>query len=306
MSESEIDNTPRTYSGALLAALAVALLLAIAGLIWCYTLGSRLTNQQAALTTAQQANAQLAANLRETDARLRVATDELGKSLGLTKKQMDERARQILRREQAEEAKSRRLENAQQQTAQQVSSVSSEVSNVKTDVGGVRTDLTKTQSDLAKALSQLQSMKGDLTNQNTLIARNHGQLVTLEQRGDRNYYEFTLEKGRRKPVGTVSLELRGANPKNSAFTLYIFADDRRYEKKNRNVDEPLQFYSGKTPELYEVVVNSIRSKRQISGYLSVPKSAPVPPTVRNGPNSAARNSGSHKAKKKGLFGRLIP
>ncbi len=306
MSESEIDNTPRTYSGALLAALAVALLVAIAGLIWCYALGSRLTNQQAELTTAQQANAQLAANLRETDARLRVATDELGKSLGLTQKQMDARAQQILLREQAEEANSRRLENAQQQTAQQVSNVSGEVSNVKTDVGGVRTDLTKTQSDLAKALSQLQSMRGDLNNQSTLIARNHSQLVLLEQRGDRNYYEFTLEKGRRKPVGTVSLELRSANPKNSAFTLYIFADDRRYEKKNRNVDEPLQFYSGKTPELFEVVVNSIESKKEISGYLSVPKDVPVPPTIRNGPNGAAGNSESRKAPKKGFFGRLIP
>ena len=300
---SEIDDTPRTYSGALLAVLAVSLLAAIAGLIWCYALGSRMANQQAELTNAQQANAQLAADLRETDARLRVASDELCKSLGLTQKQMDERAQQILRREQAEEANSRRLENAQKQTAQQVNAVSSEVSNVKTDVGGVRTDLTKTQSDLATALSQLQSMKGDLTNQSTLIARNHGQLVTLEQRGDRNYYEFTLEKGRRKPVGTVSLELRSANPKSSAFTLFIFADDRRYVKKNRNVDEPLQFYSGKTPELYEVVVNSIRSKNEISGYLSVPKSAPVPPTLQQG---STGNSKSQRAKKKGFFGRLIP
>ena len=172
-------------------------------------------------------------------------------------------------------------------------------------MGGVKTDLTKTQSDLANALSQLQSMRGDLNNQNTLIARNHSQLVLLEQRGDRNYYEFTLYKGRRKPVGTISLELRSANPKQSAFTLYVFADDRRYVKKNRNLDEPLQFYSGKNPELYEVVVNSIRSKKEVSGYLSVPKSAPVPPAV-HGANGPAQNSGSAKSKKKSLLGRLIP
>ncbi len=297
------DDTPRTYSGALLAMLAVALLAAIAGLIWCYVLGGRLANQQAELAAAKQTNAQLAANLRETDARLRVATDDLGKSLGVTQKQMDAQAQRILRREQAEEANSKRLENAQQQTAQQVSAVSGEVSNVKTDVGGVRTDLTKTQGDLANALSQLQSMKGDLNNQNTLIARNHGELVLLQHRGDRNYYEFTLQKGRRKPVGTVSLELRSANPKKSQFTLYVFADDKRYEKKNRDVDEPLQFYSGKTPELYEVVVNSIRSKNEISGYLSVPKNAPVPQTLQQ---ESTGNSKNQPPKKKGFFGRLVP
>jgi DNA anti-recombination protein RmuC len=300
---SATDETPRTYSGALLAALAVSLLAAIAGLVWCYVLGSRLSSQQAQLATAQQANAQLAASLRETDARLHVATDELGKSLGMTQKQMDQRAQQILRREQAEEENSRRLASAQQQTAQQVSAVTSEVSNVKTDVGGVKTDLTKTQSDLASALSQLQSMKGDLNNQNTLIARNHGELVVLEHRGDRNYYEFTLRKHVRKPVGTVSLELRSANPKKSQFSLYVFADDKRYEKKNRDVDEPLQFYSGKTPELYEVVVNSIRSKDEISGYLSVPKSAPVPPALQQESTGSSKNQ---PPKKKGFFGKLIP
>jgi len=50
-------------------------------------------------------------------------------------------------------------------------------------------------------------------------------------------------------------------------------------KNNKGVDEPLQFYSGKDPQLFEVVVNAIGSKNQVSGYLSAPKSAPVPPTV---------------------------
>ncbi len=79
---SEIDDTPRTYSGALLAALAVALLAAVGGLIWCATLGSKLTTQQAELADAKQENTKLAAQLRETDARLSVTTEELGKSLG--------------------------------------------------------------------------------------------------------------------------------------------------------------------------------------------------------------------------------
>jgi len=72
------------------------------------------------------------------------------------------------------------------------------------------------------------------------------------------------------------MELRKADPKKSRFTLLIFADDKRYEKKDRNVNEPLQFYSGKDPGLFEVVVNSINSKNQITGYLSTPKNAPAP------------------------------
>ncbi|HUX43661.1 MAG TPA: hypothetical protein VMV57_02825 [Terracidiphilus sp.] len=270
---SELENPPRTYSGALLAVLAIALVTALGGLVWAYALNGRMARQEIALTEANQQSAKMAAELRETNARLKVATNELGKSLGLTQKQLNQRAQEIIQRE---NANNRRLEAAQQQTAQQVNQVSSEVSNVKTDVGGVKTDLGKTKTDVATALSQLQSIKGDLSDHTSLIARNHGELELLKHRGDRSYYEFTLEKGRKKPVGTVSLELRKADPKKSRFTLYVFADDRRYEKKDRNVDEPLQFYSGKDPALYEIVVNSINSKHQVSGYLSVPKAAPAP------------------------------
>lgn len=276
---SELDDAPRTYSGAFLAVMAISLLAAIGGLIWCSILGGRLTTQQAELAEAKQANTSLAADLRETDARLRVTTDELGKSLGLTQKQLDQRAQEIIRREQADEAAAQQLASAQKQTAQQVAAVSSDVSNVKTDVGGVKTDLGKTQSDLAGALSQLQSMKGDLSDTNSVIARNHDELVLLEHKGDRTYYEFTLVKGKRKPVGTISMELKKTDAKRSRFTLDIYADDKTYDKKDRNVNEPLQFYAGKEPALYEVVVNSISGKNQISGYLSVPKNAPAPVTT---------------------------
>jgi F0F1-type ATP synthase membrane subunit b/b' len=277
---SDLTNPPqstyaepqRTFSGAFLAAVGVAVLAALGALIWSYVLSGRISRQETALADANQQNAKLAADLRETDARLRVATDELSRSLGLTQKQIDERAQAIIQRE---DAANRKLQAAQQQTAQQVAAVSSDVTNVKTDVGGVKTDVAKTQADLATAVSQLQSMRGDLTGANTLIARNHDELVTLEHKGDRNYYEFTLDKNHRKPVGTVSLELRKADAKHSRFTLWVFADDRRYEKKDRNVNEPLQFYSGKTPALYEIVVNNI-GKNTVSGYLSTPKNAPVP------------------------------
>jgi hypothetical protein len=271
----ELENAPRTYSGALLAVIGAALVLAIGGLIWTYTISSRVAHEEAALADANQQNVKLAAQLRETNARLTVATDELGKSLGLTQRQLDERAQSLIAREQAD---SRRLETAQKQTEQQVSAVASDVTNVKTDVGGVKTDLTQTKTDLQGAISQLTSMKGDLSGHSSLIARNAEELEVLKHKGDRNYYEFTLAKGQKKPVGTVSLELKKSDQKKSRFTLVIYADDRSYEKKDRNVDEPLQFYSGKDPALYEIVVNSIGAKNQVSGYLSTPKGAPAPVT----------------------------
>ncbi len=264
-SEEEAEaSVPRTHSGALLGVLAVTLVLALGGLVWSYALSGRLAKQETALNEASQQNVKLAADLRETNARLRVATDELGKSLGLTQKQLDQRADAIIARQEQE---SKRLETAQKQTAQQVSAVSSDLSTVKTDVGGVKTDLGKTQNDLAGAITQLQSIRGDLSDHSSLIARNHDELEILKHKGDRNYYEFTLTKGQKKPVGTVSLELKKADVKKSRFTVVVYADDRSYEKKDRNVNEPLQFYSGKDPALYEIVVNTINSKNQISGYL---------------------------------------
>jgi chromosome segregation ATPase len=215
--------------------------------------------------------------LRETDARLKVATEELGQSLGLTQKQMDAKAQEIIRREQANEAAAQKLESAQQQTAQQVSAVSTEVSGVKTAVGGVKTDLGKTQNDLAAAIAQLTSMRGDLSDHSSLIARNHDELEVLKHKGDRNIYEFTLAKGQKKPVGTVSLELKKADQKKSRFTVMVYSDDKQYEKKDRNLNEPLQFYSGKEPMLFEIVVNSVSGKNAVTGYLSTPKGAPAPP-----------------------------
>jgi chromosome segregation ATPase len=272
----EVEQVPRSYSGALLGAIAIALLLAIGGLIWSATINGKVTAQQTELADAKQQNVNLKAELRETNARLEVATDELKTSLGLTQKQLDARAAELAARQQREEANSQVLASAQKQTAQQVTAVSSAVTDVKTDVGGVKTDVAKTQSELADAVSQLTSMKGDLSGHSSLIARNHDELEILKHKGDRNYYEFTLTKGQKKPVGTVSLELKKADSKRNRFTLVVYSDDKEYEKKDRSLNEPLQFYSGKDPGLFEIVVNSVGTKNStITGYLSTPKGAPA-------------------------------
>jgi hypothetical protein len=63
--------------------------------------------------------------------------------------------------------------------------------------------------------------------------------------------------------------------KNSKFTLVIGSDDKNIEKVNQSLNQAITFYSGKNPELFEIVVTGI-SKKMIAGYLSVPRDAPKP------------------------------
>jgi len=279
MEDEMVERTPRTYSGALLAAIAVALLLGIGGIVWSYTLSNKVAAQQRALTDAAAQNTKLAAALQDTNARLNVTTDELKNSLGVTQQQLDARAAALQVREVRGEQKTAQLATAQQETEGQVSAVSSAVTDVKTDVGGVKADVAKTRSDLAETNNQLTSMKGDLNGHSVLIARNNDELEILKHKGDRDYYQFTLVKGLKQQVGTVSLELKRADSKRSRYTLAVFSDDKVYEKKDKSLNEPLQFYSGKDPVLFEIVVNNVSARNTVTGYLSSPKGAPTPRVI---------------------------
>ena len=255
-----------------MAAIAVALLIGIGGILWSYSLNGKIAAQQVALATAEAQNDKLAAAQLETDARLNVATDALNASVGLTQQQLDARSAALQLREARGERTTAKLATAQQETAGQVAAV-------QTDVGGVKTDVAKTQSDLADTNVQMTSMKGDLNGHSSLIARNADELEILKHKGDRNYYAFTLVRGQKQQVGTVSLMLKRADSRKSKFTLSVYSDDKQYEKKDKNLNEPLQFYSGKEPMLFEIVVNSVTAKNTVAGYLSAPKTAPVPVVV---------------------------
>lgn len=263
----------RTPSGLLLLVLAVALLAALGGLVWSYALSHRLTKAEADLQTSEQQNMRMAAQLAATDRQLRATSEELGAKLGITQRQIEERSQDILHQQQAATA---RLAQQEAETRKQVSGVSNEVSGVKTDVGGVKTDVANTKTELASTEQQLQHAVGDLGVQSGLIATNQKELDYLKHVGDRNYYQFKLRKGE-KPIAIsiVKLQLHKADPKRSKFTLEVYSDDRKIEKKDRSVNEPIQFYSGKQPMLYEVVINSV-NKNEVDGYLSAPKNAPQP------------------------------
>jgi len=264
----------RAPSGAFLGLVAAALLFALIGLGWSWSLQSHLSAAEQQNTAAlQEQNAKLQAELDQTNARLRATTETLGTSVAGAQKQIEARTQSILVQQKEESA---RLEKQQQATNQQVAAVSSDVSSVKTDVGGVKTDVANTKTDLDATKTQMQRMMGDEHVMSGDIATTRDQLETLKHKGDRNYYEFTLSKNAKPTtVGSISIQLKKVDDKHSKYTLLVNSDDRHIEKKDRNIDEPIQFFSGKDPALFEIVVN-VLNKNQVSGYLSTPKNAPAP------------------------------
>lgn len=266
------SGTERSASGIFIGVIALAFLAAVGALVWCFGLQNHAGATEKRLADAESKNAQLAERLDETDAKLRATTETLGQSVGMTQKQIEDRTESILASQRAETA---RLERQQAATQKQIGAVSNDVANVKTDVGGVKTDVATTKSDLETTKTQLNRMVGDAGVMSGLIATNHSELEILKRKGDRNYYEFNLQKGA-KPIliSTIKLQLKKVDTKRSRFTLNVSADDRNIEKKDKNIDEPVQFYTGKDPMLYEIVVNSME-KNRVSGYLATPKNAPV-------------------------------
>jgi chromosome segregation ATPase len=255
------------------------LVLGLGALAWSFTLQNHLSTTQQNLDAATKQNAVLSEKIQETNERMRAQGQALAQNVGMTQKQLEDKSNQLIAVQKSAAAETARLQKEQAATAQQVGAVQNDVSSVKTDVGGVKTDVASTQADLAATKTQLTRVMGDAGVMSGLIATNHDELEELKHKGDRNYYEFTLSKGAAaQNVGTIKLQLKKVDAKKSKYTLEVSSDDKNIEKKDKNLDEPVQFYSGKSPALFEVVVNNI-NKNQVTGYLSTPKSAPVPISV---------------------------
>ncbi|HKF03418.1 MAG TPA: hypothetical protein VKB49_13960 [Candidatus Sulfotelmatobacter sp.] len=227
----------------------------------------------------QKLNGDLASSQAEVkELQNRMQTSEaqeetLARQAGMTKKELAQRTKELQAEQKAAE---QRL--AEQQKAS-ITAVTGDIAGVKTDVGGVKTDVASTKADLEATKAKLQSTVGDLGVQSGLIATTRSDLEVLKHKGDRNYYEFTLLKGAKpQPVSTVSLQLKKSDPKKGKFTLNVTSDDKTLEKKDRNISEPIQFYSGREHLLFELVIWTV-DKNKATGYLSTPKNAPVPVTA---------------------------
>jgi hypothetical protein len=64
----------------------------------------------------------------------------------------------------------------------------------------------------------------------------------------------------------------------------VLSEDKKIEKKDRTINEPLQFYGGRDRSLFEVVVNTV-DKDTVTGYLSTPKNVAASQMPSHNPTS---------------------
>lgn len=145
------------------------------------------------------------------------------------------------------------------------------VGEVKTEVGTVKTDVAATKAELEKTVAQLKRVTGDMGEMSGLIATNGKELAALKALGDRNYFDFDLKKTKApQRISDIAVLLKKTDEKRNKYTIELVADDKKVEKKDKNVNEPVQFYVSKSRQPYELVVNQIQ-KDKIVGYLATPK-----------------------------------
>jgi chromosome segregation ATPase len=208
------------------------------------------------LDKADEQNQQLQSDLKVVTGKLNVTQEDLAKARKLTKASVA-----------AYDKKLSGLEsNVNTQLANKAST--DDVTKLNGDVSGVKNDLDATKSKLDRATGDMGVMSG-------LIARNHDDLEELKRKGDRNYYEFTVQKSKTpQRVGPVQMSLNKTDQKKSKYTMTVLADDKSIEKRDKTAGEPVQFYVKGAQHYapYEIVVFDV-GKNQITGYLSTPKSA---------------------------------
>jgi len=201
------------------------------------------------LSKAEDTNAQLQGELSVVTDKMKLTQGELT------------RARQQAKQIKEDDAK--QLSDLQNNVNGQLATKASvdDVNKLGTDVTAVKTDLDATKNNLNMTRGEF----------GTLIAKNHDEVEELRRLGERDYYEFTIDKkDTREKVGDLMVELRGVNQKKNLYTVAIYVDDNRYEKKNRSANEPIYFFTHGSRAPLEFTVNQI-AKDKIVGYLSVPK-----------------------------------
>jgi hypothetical protein len=161
----------------------------------------------------------------------------------------------------------------------QLDSQAQQLSSEQTAITSAQSSIDQTRSDLEGTIN---------TNHDELsgsIAKTHDELVALEQRGERNYDEFDLKKGKNNRfyrVGPISIALRKADPKHKQYTIAMVVDDNQIQKKNVDLYEPISLRDSENPQPLEIVVNKI-DKDHIHGYVSSPKYSQAQMTPTSAP-----------------------
>jgi predicted transcriptional regulator YdeE len=219
--------------------------------------------------TIEQLNAELEQSKAQAQ---KYAAGQARASAERAAKKAEEMVNTLAAQQKAEQAKVvEAIGEVQKATESNIAKVGTKIGEVETEVGNVRTEVASTKSTLDSTIAELKSVRGDLGVQSGLIATNSKELSALRELGERNYYEFTLTK--QNPaikVANVVMKLRKADNKRNKFNMELVADDKRVEKKDKTVNEPVQFYVSGARLPYEVVINEV-GKDKIVGYLATPK-----------------------------------
>ena len=229
------------------------------------------TQLQYALSQSNSHADILSKELEQTNSRLasvRAQLDVTSQKLGLTQAELA-RARSMAQQIQQEQ------EDSDAKLVAQIGQVQKEnetkIGQVSNDLTGAKTDIAATKKDLEDTKKNLTTAVGDLNNQGVLIARNGEELEVLKHLNDRNIYDFKLTKSKQpQHVGPVQIVLHSTDPKRYKFDMTVIADDKSIDKKDRNVDEPMQFYVRGVRAPYELVVMEV-TKTGVNGYLTTPK-----------------------------------
>lgn len=154
---------------------------------------------------------------------------------------------------------------------------------------------------IADTQNQLESERRDLNNTHAeltgFIAHTHEELLLLQKKGERNYYEFDIVKAKQfQHEGPLGVRLRKADTKHQYADLELIVEDRTVSQKHVNLYQPVMFHTYDGTQPAELVINDI-TKDRIHGYVSSPKHrqtevATVPPI----PNQAGQSkTGEQKA-----------
>lgn len=248
------------------------------GFYWVNQSNHGLAQQVAAL---QAQGTQQAAAIEGLQRRLHLSDSELEKlsstasdaqqRVAQTQAQLAAAQRQAAALAQRQEQAASQIASVQQDTASKLGAINGQITGVKGDVTTNKSSIEKTQADLDATKAQLKSAMGDLGVQSGLIATTRDQLDALERQGQRSFFEFKLTKTKQPVrVGPISLQLKKVDVKHGKYTVDVYADDARIEKKDKTLNEPVQFLVGSKRALNELVVYQM-AKNTIIGYVSAPK-----------------------------------
>jgi len=263
------ERTDKQTPGVVAFRLLVAFVTILAGVLGYVVYDKHLMRAEltARLELASSKLAQLearATDLEENQATLQTQVDVTAEKLGLTEKELAE-ARRISWRSRKEQRKTT------DQMKAELEKQNSQLGSLTTEVSGVKNNVVENRESLDSTTIKLEQTLGDLGIQSGLIARNREELEELKRRGEREYYELDLWKSKRYTrVGMISVRLNKTDTKRQRFTITLFDQDKRIEKKDKTLLEPVQFYLQGTRNLLELVVFEIHKDRVV-GYLSTPK-----------------------------------